>query len=325
MPATYTSSIVITGGTQGVGYHCALSVAKQCPNALIIIASRTDRNSAAATINKTLSQTNVKYLFLDLSSLVAVRTFAQNWKSSNYPAIQALVLNAGLQFPGDVQYSVDGIEKTFAINHVGHALLFHLLAPFLAPDARIVVTSSGTHDPAQKTPLPDAKFTSGEELAHPSDESKMQNEGRQRYATSKLCNVLWTYSLASRFEASTPKSGRAAMAFDPGLMPGTGLAREYSPVLRFIWLKIMPRIIPLLRVVVRTKNVHSAEESGQNLAWVAVGEGGKGKNGVYFEGRKEIKSSKESYVKEKQEALWGWTVGFLGESEEEQKAFEKVV
>ncbi|KAF2657033.1 putative short-chain dehydrogenase [Lophiostoma macrostomum CBS 122681] len=302
----FTRTVLVTGGTLNLGYYCALEVAKQHPDFQVIIASRSDKDQAAAKINKTLNQNNVVYLPLDLSSLAKVREFGASWAAANHPPIQALVLNAALQFPGDCEYTVDGVEKTFGITHLGHALLYHLLAPYLAHDARVVVTSSGTHDPAQNSGMPDAEYTSAAEIAFPNEESKKKNNGQQRYATSKLTNVLWTNALARRLE-----KGRTAVAFDPGLMPGTGLAREYNSFLRFLWLHVLPHMIPFLRLVL-FPNIHTAAESGRALASLAIGDNGQGKTGVYYEGTKEIKSSKVSYEESKQEDLWKWTVGYLG-------------
>lgn len=304
----FTRSVLITGGTIGLGYHCALAIAKEHPDYEVVIASRSDKESAATAINQTLGQNNVIYLPLDLASLANVRTFGASWLKAEHPPIQALVLNAALQFPGDVQYTEEGVEKTFGITHLGHALLYHLLMPALATDARIVITSSGTHDPAQKSGLPDAEYPSAEAIAFPSEESKRKNNGRQRYATAKLTNILWTYALARRFEREG--GSKTVAAFDPGLMPGTGLAREAGSFLQFLWKHLMPRMIPLLRVLV-TPNVHTPAESGQALASSAVGSNSKGNNGVYFEGMKQIKSSKDSYDEGKQEDLWKWTTDFL--------------
>ena len=154
MSVKFERSVLITGGTTGLGYHCALTIARECPNYQVIIASRSDLNASAQSINQTLNQDNVKFLPLDLSSLANVRAFAEVWKSNHFPPIQSLVLNAALQLPGEIEYTGDGFEKTFAISHIGHALLFSLLQPYLADKARVVITSSGTHDPAQKNRSP---------------------------------------------------------------------------------------------------------------------------------------------------------------------------
>lgn len=319
-----TSTILITGGTSGLGYECALAVARQKPDCTVIIASRSNPDNAAAKINQALHQTNVSYLLLNLSSLAKVREFATSYSAKSLPPISALVLNAGLQFSHGVSYTGDGVENTFAINHVGHALLFYLLRPHLAPNARVVITSSGTHDPAQKSGLPDAKYTTAEELAHPTPESA-KNQGRQRYATSKLCNVLWTYALHDHMATSSSGKGWTVTAFDPGLMPGTGLAREAGPVLQFLFTRVLPHLIWLLRRLV-SPNVHRPRESGEALARLAVGQDVEGVSGKYFEGMREIQSSVESYVKEKQADLWAWTARFvaMGEDEDEVRSFERL-
>jgi hypothetical protein len=76
-------------------------------------------------------------------------------------------------------------------SHVGHALLFYLLYPHLADKARVVIAASAMHDPAQKIILPDAKYTTAEELTYPTP-GTAKSPGLQRYATSKLANITWT-------------------------------------------------------------------------------------------------------------------------------------
>jgi len=323
MARKFDRTILITGGTAGLGYHSAVNIAQKYPSDQIIIASRSEpHNSSAASINQLLGQNNVSYMRLDLSNLNQIRSFAADWEKNEYPPIAALVLNAGLEFPNGVTYTSDGFESTFAINHIGHALLFSLLYPYLADDARVVVTSSGTHDPAQKTGLPDAKYTTAEELAHPTPETA-KNAGRQRYATSKLANVLWTYALHRRFTCVNTEQNKnlTVTAFDPGLMPGTGLAREESSIGRFLWNRVLPKMLPVLRFLL-SPNIHRPEESGANLARLAIGDDVKGESGVYYEGKKKIKSSKDSYDEKKQEDLWHWTVTTVARNEEERKKFE---
>jgi hypothetical protein len=98
-------------------------------------------------------------------------------------------------------------------------------------------------------------------------------------------------------------------------MPGTGLARDAGAAVRFV--------IWLLRLLV-SPNVHSPQESGTALARLAVGEDVEGVSGKYFEGMKQIKSSVESYVEEKQEDLWKWTLKFVAMDEEEVRKFEEL-
>lgn len=315
-----TGTVLVTGGTTGLGYECALRIAQQCPQYQVVIASRSNKDNAAVSINKTTGHSNVEYLKLDLSSLAEVRSFAADYAKQGYPPITALVLNAALQIL-HLGYTEDKIESTFAINHVGHALLFYLMRPYLAEEARIVITASGTHDPAQKSGLPDAIYNSAEELAQPTKETEKYT-GRQRYATSKLCNVMWTYALQRRLEITRGKKW-TVNAFDPGLMPGTGLARDASAMLQFIWHNILPRTIWLLRLLI-SPNIHLAGESGASLARLAVGDDVKGVSGKYYEGQKAIPSSKDSQVVEKQEDLWEWTVRRVARDEDERREFENV-
>lgn len=321
MSTKFQRSVLVTGGTTGLGYRCALSIARKHPEYEVVLASRSDKYSAADKTNTLLGQNNVKFHRLDLSSLDNVRSFATDWERKGFAPIQALVFNAALQFPGEVEYTESGYEKTFAISHIGHALLFFLLRPHLADTARTVIVSSGTHDPAQKSGMPDATYNSAEELAHPTPESA-KNSGKQRYTSTKLANVLYAYALHRRFAAINENSGKSwtVTAFDPGLMPGTGLARKYSGVEKFLWLRVLPKILPLLRLIF-SPNVHSPEESGEALALLAVGTGVAGKSGLYYEGKNEIKSSEMSYDQAKQEDLWQWTVSTLARNEAEKEDF----
>ena len=316
----YERSVLITGGTAGLGYHAALTIAKAHPEYLIVISSRSDKNNAAHAINNALRQDNVVFAPLDLFSSENIRDFAKQWAEQRRPDIQGLVLNAGLQFPGPLSMSPEGIESTFAVNHVGHALLFHLLWPHLADGARIAVTSSGTHDPEQKTNLPDAVYNTAEDLAHPPADM-VDVKGRQRYASSKLANVMWTYALNRRLQHQTVKKNVTVNAFDPGLMPGTGLARQGTSAERVLWFRVLPRILPVLRLLI-SPNIHTPEESGSALARLADDTDLAGETGKYFEGTRAIKSSEASYLKDKQDDLWSWTVKYLARSEEEMARFD---
>ena len=315
---TFRSTIVVTGGTTGLGYQCALAIAKQKPDALVLIASRSSGNDAAAIINNATGCENVRYLPLDLSSQVNIRKFAADFKAANHPPLVALVLNAGIQVVSGITFTKEGLETTFGVNHVGHALLFHLLAPLLSREGRVVITSSGTHDPKQKSGVPDALYETAELLAHP-DEKSINNDGRQRYSTSKLCNVLWLYGLERRRKSQGVIWTVTAM--DPGLMPGTGLARDAPAVLRFLWNHVLPRMMPVLRLLI-SPNIHTPEESGESLARLAIGKDVLGVSGKYYEGMEVIPSSDDSHDEQKQDELWSWTIQAISRDQSEADRFE---
>jgi len=306
---SYSKTVLLTGGTGGLGYYAALTIAKEKPNYLVVITGRSDPENTAQKINTKLNQKNVVFLSLDLAPLSKVRAFADSWPFKNYPPITALILNAGMQSLGPMTLNSDGYETQFAVNHLGHALLFHLLTPYLDPKARIIVTASGTHNPVntQKSGLPDAVYTTAEELAHP-DKENAHPKGMQRYNTSKLANILWTYALARHLSGA--KSSNTVNAFNPGLMPGTGLAREHGAIGKFLWFHVFPHILPLLKMVMPI--IRETKGSGEDLAWVATSEETEGVTGKYFDGRKEEMTSAASYDVEKQEDLWTWTTKTVG-------------
>ncbi|KAF1977111.1 NAD(P)-binding protein [Bimuria novae-zelandiae CBS 107.79] len=318
----FKRSVIITGGTMNMGYHAALTIARQHPEWLVVLSSRSDSKHAADAINTTLSQKNTIYLPLDLSSTQNIRTYAKDWTLKGYPPIQALLLNAALQFPGEAEFTEDGIEKTFAITHAGHALLFHLLVPHLATGARVVVTASGVHDPKQPTGMPHPVYTTAEALAHPPTELA-KGDGRVHYVNTKLSNVLWTYALQKRLDRAVPEHGVSVNSMDPGLMLGTGLTREYSPIMRWVWTHLFPKIMPILRLAFGAANIKTPQQSGEALARLAMAEEFASVKGKYFQGTKEQESSVESYEVKKQDDLWEWTVKFAARDSEELAQFER--
>jgi NAD(P)-dependent dehydrogenase (short-subunit alcohol dehydrogenase family) len=157
-----------------------------------------------------------------------------------------------------------------------------------------VVVSSGTHDPARFTGMPHPRYTSAAELAHPPGELTAE-EGRRRYTTSKLCNLLFTYELDRRLEHGA--QAVTVNAFDPGLMPGSGLARDYPPLQRVAWRYVLPalRFLP---------GINSTKTSGRNLAALAADPRFDGVTGMYFEGSKPALSSADSYNIDTARELW---------------------
>ncbi|KAL4867803.1 hypothetical protein BDV12DRAFT_170616 [Aspergillus spectabilis] len=260
-------------------------------------------------------------MHLDLSSFTQVRTFVSQWAEKNFPPIRYLLLNAGVQLSGPLQYTKDGYERTFAINHLSQTLLFSLLTPYLTHTARIVITGSGTHDPAQPWPVPPAKYTSAEDLAHPSPETV--KDSQECYSSSKLAILLWTYALERRLKSLRESEQRnwTVANFCPGMMPGTNLARDLKPIAALLFRSVLPWFIPLMRIAIGSKNIHTPEHSGAALAWVTSSEEVTKSSGEYYEGRVTVKSSEESYDERKQEELWGWTVQTTAEGPEEIKRF----
>jgi len=237
---------------------------------------------------------------LDLASLRSVHIFIDlidfidDERAGGLPPIHAVICNAGVQVVSGAQTTADGYEMTFGVNHLGHfALVCGLLDTLTAP-AGVVVVSSGTHDPAKFAGMPHPHHTSADDLAHPPGELTPE-EGRRRYTTSKLCNLLFTYELDRRMGHGA--RGVTVNAFDPGLMPGSGLGRDYPPLQRFAWRYVLPalRFLP---------GVNSTRTSGRYLAALAADPRYDGVTGMYFEGNKPALSSADSYDIDKARELW---------------------
>jgi NAD(P)-dependent dehydrogenase (short-subunit alcohol dehydrogenase family) len=244
---------------------------------------------------------------LDLASLDSVRAFAAalagRLNTGALPPLRGLVCNAGVQSGARGSVTADGFESTFGVNHLGHFLLVDLLRSQLEPPARVVIVASTVHDPAKKAGLPapawnDPAALAAGELGPGAAADKPLAAARRRYATSKLANVYFTYALARRLP-----DGVTANAFDPGLMPGTGLVREAPAPLRFANAHVLPHVIPFVRRV-RLPNIHTVDESAGALARLLTDPALGGVTGRYFEGRHEIRSSDESYDENRADELW---------------------
>ncbi|WP_299287166.1 SDR family NAD(P)-dependent oxidoreductase [uncultured Mucilaginibacter sp.] len=297
-------SIIITGATSGIGFECAMQMAKIAPNDQIVIACRNlvSGNKVTQNIKQKTGHKNLICMLLDLESLQSVREFATQFSKQPNNKIIALINNAGIQNVAETQFTKEGFEVTFGVNHLATTYLTLLLLPLMDSNASITFTASGTHDPKQKTGMEPPIFKSASELAHPTETNeKRMAVGQRRYTTSKLCNILTTYELQRKLSETNIRVN----AFDPGFVPGTGLARNYPPFLRFI----SNKILPVLRFFVH--NVNTAPVSGKRLANLAYADQYKNYKGKYFEGAKEIKSSTDSYNKEYQDILWTSTIGLL--------------
>jgi NAD(P)-dependent dehydrogenase (short-subunit alcohol dehydrogenase family) len=239
-----TKTVVMTGGTAGFGAVAAKRISNT-PNTKLILGARDSKNSS------------IDILPLDLARLSSVQSFVQALtKKLDGAKIDSLIMNAGAQFGNTKHRTGDGFESTFAINHLAHYLLLRLLAPSLAKNATIVITTSDVHDPKQVPFGP--KELDPEALAHPKDKGNGFIPGIKAYASSKLCDLL----TARAFEASmdAQMNGMRVIAYNPGLTPGTSLFRAWP-----WWAKLMMAVASLLR------SVNTIEQAGNAIADLGLG------------------------------------------------------
>ena len=298
-----TRTAIITGASAGLGLECARALLTSDPSWHVVLAVR-DVARGAQAVERIGYPGRCTVLEMDLASLRSVHTFAEDFRRRALPPLHAIICNAGVQVVSGTERTVEGVEMTFGVNHLGHFALVKALLDDLAQPARILVVSSGTHDPAKHTGMPSPRYTTAQELAHP--DASDSTDGRRRYTTSKLCNMLFTYELNRRLREGS--GGVTVNAFDPGLMPGSGLARDYSAAGRWAW----RYVFPLLRVL---PNVNSTKTSGSRLAALASDPGFDDVTGAYFEGARRIRSSVDSYDLQKALDLWETSEQLLEEAE----------
>lgn len=304
-------TIVITGGTSGIGHAAAAACLNSTEGPWHVVLPCRDSERARAAVDRLSGRARaghtVDALSLDLASFATIRAFAADLidrvRSGTIPPLHALVCNAGVQAGTSMTETADGFESTFGVNHLGHFLLVNELLPILEAPARVIVVASDTHDPALKVGVPAPAWNNAAALARGQLGSAAVSDkpfaaGQRRYSTSKLANIYFTYALARRLPA-----GVTANAFNPGLVPGTGLQRDAAAPIRFASRHVLPHARWLLRRTV-TPNVHTLQESGGSLAWLATAPELSATTGRYFNQREAIRSSVESYDTARAEALW---------------------
>jgi NAD(P)-dependent dehydrogenase (short-subunit alcohol dehydrogenase family) len=243
---------VMTGGSNGLGKIAATLLAASSPG-LLFMGKRKVKEASPGWHE----------LHLDLEHLESVHTFVD--KLPQEP-VSRLILNAGGQWPNVNTRTADGLETTFVTNHLSHYLLLRLLMPRLTRNARIVITTSGTHDPAEKTGVPPPRHADVPRLSRPELDpikDKLQTvAGMRAYASSKLCNLL-----VARYLANTPEALAnqwQVFAYDPGLTPGTGLVRNQAWIVRTLVWPLVPLFIPF------AKGMNTLADSGRGLFELAT-------------------------------------------------------
>lgn len=213
---------LITGGTNGIGKSTALGLAQLGATVVIVGRDAPKTVQVVEEIRAASSNNAVDFLLADLSSQQEVRRLADEFKRK-YLHLHVLLNNAGGFFM-QRQLSVDGIEMTFALNHLAYFLLTNLLLDTLkaSAPARIINVASAAH-------------TSGK-----IEFDNLQGERRydaSAYSHSKLANILFTVELARRLEGS----GVTVNALHPGFV-STGFGKNNPGLL----MKIIRAVTPLV-------------------------------------------------------------------------------
>jgi NAD(P)-dependent dehydrogenase (short-subunit alcohol dehydrogenase family) len=198
------------------------------------------------------------------------------------PRIDVLINNAGCLF-ATRQVTEDGLERTFALNHLGYFVLTHCLRDRLiaAAPARIVNTASGAHVGAALD-FADLQFAKGYQF-------------RLAYGRSKLANILFTRELARRLQGT----GVTANCLHPGFV-STSLGQRDNPLLG-----LLVRLAMLLRA-------GPAEEGAQTLVYLASSPEVAGVTGTYFYDRRPKTPSAQAQDDDSAKRLWAESARLAG-------------
>jgi NAD(P)-dependent dehydrogenase (short-subunit alcohol dehydrogenase family) len=204
---------VITGASSGIGKATALVLAQFGAEVILVCRDKARGEAALAEVSAVAGAGAARLEIADLSALQEVRDLAG--RLAGLDRLDVLINNAGLVL-GDRRITADGLEYTFALNHLAPFLLTNLLREKLVATApaRVITVSSAAHS-AARLDLADVQLAE-------------HFNGWRAYSNSKLANILFTTELASRLTGT----GVTANCLHPGVV-STGFGRDGSRLLRF--------------------------------------------------------------------------------------------
>lgn len=280
LPPAADQVYLVTGATDGIGLITAQELART--GAQVVVTGRNPEKGAAAVarIRAATGNEAVAYLNADLSSQAEVRRLAADFLG-RYDRLDVLINNAGGSFLRR-QLTVDGLEMTFALNHLAYFLLTHLLLDRIkaSTPARIINVSSGAHRNAE------IQF-----------ENLMLERGygvMKAYGQSKLANVLFTYEMARRLAGT----GVTINAVHPGLV-ATNIGRNNGVLVR--------TVLSLIQ-----RNARTPEEGAETSIYLATAPELTGVTGKYFKDKKDIATSTASYDEAAARRLWEVSEALVG-------------
>lgn len=263
---------MITGATAGIGEVTAQAMAQMGANVIVVGRSQEKCVASVSLIKEKTGNTSVEYLLADLSSQAQIRELVAQFHN-RHDRLDVLVNNAGGAFVRR-QESIDGIEMTFALNHLNYFLLTNLLLDTIkaSAPARIVNVSSNSHYGAS---------INLDEL-----EGKRKYWWNDAYGQSKLANVLFTYELARRLEGTSV----TANALNPGFV-ATEIGKNNGVLVRlFLWVARRRALTP--------------EEGARTSVYLASSPQVAEVSGKFFVKEKQVESDPASYDVEAARRLW---------------------
>jgi len=278
---------LVTGATGGIGYETALGLARLGARVAMVGRDSGKLQACADRIRAAVPGAAVEPHRADLSAQAEIRRLAGILRAA-YPRLDVLVNNAGAIFDRRT-LTVDGIERTWALDHLGYVLLTLELLDTLKDAAaaggkpRIVNVASAAHYRGH--------------IDFDDVEGARRYRSMGAYAQAKLANVLFTYALARRLR----DSGITANAVHPGVV-NTGFAKNTGGLLGAAWALMRPLLI-------------TPEKGARTSLHVASDPGLDGVTGRYFSHGRPKVSSAESRDEAVQERLWALSLRQVSRSD----------
>jgi NAD(P)-dependent dehydrogenase (short-subunit alcohol dehydrogenase family) len=280
-PSMAGKTVLITGGTGGIGKATASGLARLGARVGIVGRDATRAASAAGDIRSLAGNDAVDVFIADVSSQAEVRRLAAAVLDT-FPRLDVLVNNVG-GYWAHRHVTADGLERTFAVNHLAPFLLTNLLLERLAASApaRVVTVSSG----AQAMGRIDFDDLQGSQTY----------SGQRAYNQSKLANVMFTYELARRLEGT----GVTATVLHPGVTRTDFGAEDQAAY--FAWMSGIAK--PFMK---------SPAGGAETPIFLASSPDVEGVSGRYFANRKAKDSNKASYDTDAAARLWQASAELVG-------------
>ena len=272
-------NIVITGGTSGLGYRTAFILAQDSKNKIILIGkNKAKGEQAIKSLNNETKNKNLSFLQVDLSSIFETSSLKEKLANKK---IDVLINNAGALFYSRIE-SEDGIEKTFALNHLSYFILSNLLLKhkIIKNGGRIINVASGAHR--------------GVDINFDDIEMVTNYNGWISYKKSKLCNILFTKKLSEL----ALKNNITVNCLHPGFVK-TGFGKNNTGVVGLI-IKFLMTLFAI-----------RVEEGAETIIYLATSDNVKNISGEYFYESKVNKPSNFAENNKSADNLWDLSIKIL--------------